>query len=235
MSGISNDIKDYFNTTLLHLAEYWAACFVWSAVERLIPRVDGTAARQTTGRRPASCPRTGCLSGIAISSNVGQRAAELYLAISRRRLDLEERGYFEAVSGSSSGHCAGAGLSDELTRRGDRFTGACRWNVWRRTLFASHGSPGATALCGVHVHGRPGHQRRRRGAHGSGSAVLAGRDKGPQPPDGDRDEAPAWVSVRVARLRLLPEPGSRGGPAGQAHEGSGRRRRHSRRPAHHLR
>lgn len=94
---------------------------MWSAAERLDPWGGGAIEGAADRERAASFVSEHRLSfGITISSNVGQRAAELYLAIFRRRFDLEERDYFEAVLDSSTGHCAGAGLKDGLMRRSDR-------------------------------------------------------------------------------------------------------------------
>ena len=74
--------------------------------------------------------------GITISSNVGQRAAELYLAIFRRRFDAEESAHFAAIlPARSNAACAGARPLDEATRwDGTGMTAVCSWIRRRRTL-----------------------------------------------------------------------------------------------------
>jgi hypothetical protein len=71
--------------------------------------------------------------GVTISSNVGQRFADLIVTIFKRRFDIEELARFELIL-SSSGVCVGGGIADQATRRGQGFTDQCRWIARRRTL-----------------------------------------------------------------------------------------------------
>ena len=73
--------------------------------------------------------------GIAISSNAGQRTAELYLAIFRRRFGREEEEYLARILSPENGACAAASALDEATRRigGSCLTDACQWTARRQT------------------------------------------------------------------------------------------------------
>ena len=71
--------------------------------------------------------------GITVSSNLGQRLAELILSIFRGEMDREENALFDVIL-PVGGVCVGDGLLDDATRTANGFTDVCKWIARRRTL-----------------------------------------------------------------------------------------------------
>ena len=127
LHGASDDVKDYFNLIPLQPSQYWLSCLVW----------DDAAFEETIsgGLRGASFISEYRLGfGVSLSSNVGQRFADLIIGEFRFRFDEQEAPLFDAVL-SPAGVCIGGGGMDELTRNdASGWTDACRWIGRRRTL-----------------------------------------------------------------------------------------------------
>ena len=121
--GFVDDFARFFNQIPLHPSEYWLVNHLWSASRP--PRAPsdlGFVAEKRLGF------------GLTISSNVGQRFAELVVADFTRRMEAAEAPFWDAVLDPHSGVCHGYGALDAPSRSSTGWTDACRWIARRRTL-----------------------------------------------------------------------------------------------------
>ena len=146
--GFVDDFARFFNQIPLHPSEQWLVNHVWPSKRGSLKRGEvGTGAQGTLGF--VSEKRLGF--GLTISSNVGQRFADLVVADFIRRMEATEAPFWSATLDPSTGVCHGYGALDELSRSPTGWTDACRWIARRRTLARRTGHVELRAYA-VHVY-----------------------------------------------------------------------------------
>ena len=124
--GFADDFKDYYQQMPLASSQRWVSGLVWQQLD--------VGEREASGGRAPVCIAEQRLGfGISLSSNLGQRLAELILSVFRDEFDREENARFDAIL-PVGGACVGDGFADALTRSASGYTDVCRWIARRRTL-----------------------------------------------------------------------------------------------------
>jgi len=121
--GFEGDFACFFNQIPLHPSEYWQVNHLWPSARP--PRASGDlgfVAEKHLGF------------GLTISSNIGQRFADLAVPDFTRRMEAAEAPFWGATLDPRSGVCYGYGALGAPSRSPTGWTDACRWITRRRTL-----------------------------------------------------------------------------------------------------
>jgi hypothetical protein len=124
--GFSDDFKDYYQQMALAGSQRWVSGLVWQQLNEVERVASG-------GGVPAYIAEQRLGFDISLSSNLGQRLAELILSVFRTEFDREENALFDTIL-PVGGACVSDGVIDAATRTASGYTDVCRWIARRRTL-----------------------------------------------------------------------------------------------------